>query len=181
MKRLSLAVALLMAPVLAHAWPWSMDMANQISIKPQESVDINNPGPALFPKRSVPVPGTATSSITVKDMDAAVKLPNPVPADEKSVEKGGKLFAIYCVPCHGKSGTGDGYVGAKLILRPFDLTSERLAGLPDGHIFGMMTFGGAIMPVYANDLSPTERWNVVNYVRHGLKPAQAVQAAAPAK
>ncbi|MEJ1959328.1 MAG: hypothetical protein WDM70_07775 [Nitrosomonadales bacterium] len=36
-----------------------------------------------------------------------------------------------------------------------------------GHIFGMMTFGGAVMPVYANDLSPTERWNVVNYVRKG--------------
>lgn len=179
MKRLSLAVLLALSPVVAHAWPWSMDMANQISIKPQESVDVNHPGPALFPQRSVPVPGT---TVFVKDRDAAEKLPNPVAADEKSVAMGGKLFAIYCVPCHGKSGTGDGYVGEKLVLRPFDLTSDRLAGLPDGHIFGMMTFGGAIMPVYANDLSPTERWDVVNYVRKGLKhQAAAAEAAAPAK
>ncbi len=58
MNRLSLAIALLLAPVLAQAWPWSMDMANQISVKPQESVDPTNPGMNPFPKRSVPVPGT---------------------------------------------------------------------------------------------------------------------------
>ncbi len=178
MNRLSLAIALLLAPALAQAWPWSMDMANQISVKPQESVDPANPGMAPFPKRSVPVPGT---TFAVKDMDTAEKLPNPIPADEKSVAKGAQLFAIYCVPCHGKSGTGDGYVGAKLILRPFDLTSERLQGLPDGHIFGMMTFGGAIMPPYAYDLSATERWHVVNYVRKGLKQASAAQATSSAK
>jgi S-disulfanyl-L-cysteine oxidoreductase SoxD len=178
MKKLSLAVALLLSPALAQAWPWSQDMANQISIKPQESVDTKNSGMKIFPRRSVPVPGTTNMA---SNQDAALKMANPIPADEKSVAKGAKLFEIYCVPCHGKSGTGDGYVGAKLILRPFDLTSERLAGLPDGHIWGMMTFGGAIMPAYANDLSPTERWHVINYVRKGLKQAQAAQAVSPAK
>lgn len=178
MNRLSLAIALLLAPALAQAWPWSMDMANQISVKPQESVDPNNPGMNPFPARSVPVPGT---TVVVKDMEAATKMTNPIPADEKSVAKGAQLFAIYCVPCHGKSGTGDGYVGAKLILRPFDLTSEALAQKPDGHIFGMMTLGGGVMPVYANDLTPTERWHVVNYVRKGLKQAAAAQATSSAK
>jgi mono/diheme cytochrome c family protein len=178
MNRLLLTIALLLTPALAHAWPWSMDMANQISIKPQESVDIKNPGPNPFPKRSVPAPGTTA---LVKDMNATLKLANPVPADEKSVAKGARLFEIYCVPCHGKSGTGDGYVGEKLILRPFDLTSARLAEQPDGYIWGVMTFGGAIMPVYANDLSATERWHVVNYVRRGLKQAQATRAMSPSR
>ncbi|MES1983159.1 MAG: cytochrome c [Pseudomonadota bacterium] len=178
MKKLTLVVALLLTPALAQAWPWSDDMANSINIKPQESVDLNNPGMAIFPKRSVPVPGT---TIFVKDMEAAEKMANPIPASAKSIATGAKLFEIICVPCHGKSGTGDGLVGAKLILRPFDLTSESLAGKPDGHIFGMMTFGGAIMPVYANDLTPTERWHVVNYVRHGLKNAPVDQAMSPAK
>ena len=178
MNRLTLAIALLLAPALAQAWPWSQDMANQISVKPQESVNEENPGMNPFPKRSVPAPGT---TVAVKDMEAAVKMANPVPADEKSVAKGAQLFAIYCVPCHGKSGTGDGYVGAKLILRPFDLTSESLAGKPDGHLFGMMTFGGAIMPPYAYDLNATERWHVVNYVRKGLKQASAAQATSSAK
>lgn len=174
MKKLSLVV-LLLTPMFAYAWPWSMDMANQISVKPEESVDQANPGMNPFPKRSVPVAGTATSSIEVKDREAAFKLINPVPANKKSVDMGGHLFGIYCVPCHGKSGTGDGLVGAKLILKPWNLTSSSemhpwdTKDYPDGYIFGMMTFGGAVMPVYAIDLSPTERWHVVNYIRTVLQ------------
>ena len=40
--------------------------------------------------------------------------------------------------------------------------------LPEGYIFGTVSFGGALMPAYGNDLSPSEIWDVVNYVRHGL-------------
>jgi mono/diheme cytochrome c family protein len=173
MKKLPLAIALLLAPSLALAWPWSQDMANQISTKPQESVDPHNPGMAPFPKRSVPVPGTA---VLVKDMEAADKQKNPVEADAKSVEAGGKLFGIYCTPCHGYQGKGDGLVGAKLILKPYDLTADQTKGRSDGYIWGMMTFGGAIMPTYGNDLSPTERWHVVNYVRKVLQQGGTVQA-----
>jgi mono/diheme cytochrome c family protein len=175
MKKLSLAIVLMVAPTFAHAWPWSMDQGNQISIKPQESVDPANPGMNPFPKRSVPVPGTPTSSIEVKDKDAAFKLVNPVPVNARTVDMGHRLFSIYCVPCHGKSGTGDGYVGQKLILQPWNLTSSNdlhpwnSPDYPDGYIFGMMTFGGAVMPIYAIDLSPTERWEVVNYIRTVLQ------------
>jgi len=172
MKKLSFAIALLLAPSLAHAWPWDKDMMNQISIKPQESVDEVNPGMKVFPRRSVPVPGT---TVYVKDFQSALNMANPVPVNAKSVDLGGRLFGIYCTPCHGKSGTGDGLVGAKLILRPYNLTSSNdqhpwnTKEYPDGYIFGMMTFGGAVMPSYANDLSATERWNVVNYVRTVLQ------------
>lgn len=162
MKKLSLAVVLMVAPALAQAWPWSQDMANQVSIKPQESADVANPGMTPFPKRSVPVPGTTT---IVKDSAAADKLKNPVAADEKSVAQGARLFEIYCVPCHGKSGTGDGLVGAKLALRPYDLSAQQTRDRSDGFIWGYLTFGGAVMPTYGNDLSPVERWHVVNYVR----------------
>jgi S-disulfanyl-L-cysteine oxidoreductase SoxD len=184
MKKLSLAVALMLAPTLAQAWPWSNDMANQISIKPQESVDPANPGMTPFPKRSQPVAGT---TVMVKDQDAARSMINPVPADAKSVAAGGRLFAIYCTPCHGKSGTGDGYVGERLIMKPWNLTSSNemhswdAKEYPDGHIFGYMTLGGAVMPSYANDLSATERWNVVNYVRKVLQKGPAVTAAAQSK
>ena len=178
----SLVIALLLAPSLAQAWPWSQDMANQISVKPQKSIDAANPGMKAFPKRSVPVPGT---TVMVKDMEAAMKIANPVPADEKSVAQGGRLFAIYCTPCHGQSGTGDGLVGAKLTLKPWDLTATgRLLdtkAFPDGYIWGYMTLGGAVMSSYANDLSATERWHVVNYMRKVLQKGQAGQAVAKAK
>jgi len=184
MRKISLAIALLLAPSLAQAWPWSQDMANQISVKPQESVDAANPGMKAFPKRSVPVAGT---TVMVKDQEAALKMVNPIPADEKSVAQGGRLFAIYCTSCHGQSGKGDGLVGAKLVLKPWDLTNSNEMhswdpkDYPDGRIWGYMALGGAVMPSYANDLSATERWHVVNYMRKVLQKGQAGQATAQAK
>lgn len=176
MMRVSLAIVLLLAPTLAQAWPWSDDMANQISIKPQESVDLKNPGMRPYPKHSVPIPGTSS---LVKDMGASEKQVNPIPADDKSVALGGKLFQIYCTPCHGYSGKGDGLVGAKLLLKPFDLTADQTKGRSDGFIWGYMTFGGAVMPSYANDLSVSERWNVINYVRKVLQNGQSAVAVTP--
>ncbi len=178
MKKLSLAIALLLTPMMAQAWPWSQDMANQVSTKPQESV--NNMGMKPFPARSVPVAGT---TVFVRDMEDARSMHNPVPADATSVATGKHLFSIYCVPCHGKSGTGDGLVGAKLIMQPWNLTSTSQMHswdpkeYPDGYIWGYMTLGGAVMPSYANDLSSTERWHVVNYVRKVLQSGQATAQA----
>ena len=77
MKRKILVTALLaLAPVLAHAWPWSRDMADQISIKPQAR-------PMPFPKRSVPVPDTPTTHLA--DRDASARLQNPIPATPESI------------------------------------------------------------------------------------------------
>lgn len=185
MKRISLAIALLLAPAWAQAWPWSQDMANQVSTKPQESVNAANPGMQAFPKRSVPVAGT---TVRIADMEAAKKMANPVAADDVSVAKGKHLFEIYCTPCHGPSGTGgDGLVGAKLIMQPWDLTNGNQMHtwnpkeFPDGYIFGYMGLGGAVMPSYANDLSAAERWHVVNYIRKVLQKGQWAQAASQAK
>jgi len=172
--KILLPLLLALVPVLAQAWPWSRDMADQISYKPQEPVQpLGRPMP--FPARSVPVPGTPT--LRVADRDEAAKLANPVAANAESIGKGKALFAIYCTPCHGVSGRGDGLVGEKLVLRPFDLTSPAMKDISDGLIFGYMTFGGAVMPVYANDLSPVERWHVTNYVRNVLaRQGAAAQA-----
>jgi len=167
-------VLALLAPAAAFAWPWSKDMANYIAIKPQAH-------PMPFPQRSIPLPGTPMSHVA--DRDAAATLANPIPATPESIEKGRQMFTIYCTPCHGTSGTGNGLVGEKLIMRPFDLTSASMQQIPDGLIFGYITFGGVVMPIYGNDLSPNERWHVVNYVRNVLaRPAaQAAAASAAAK
>jgi len=151
-------------PTMAAAWPWSRDMADQISIKPEHGPDSVRP----FPTRSVPMAETPTL-IHVHDRDGAMKLVNPNPATAESIKRGRKFFQIFCTPCHGVSGTGDGLVGAKFLIRPFDLTAENEQKvMPEGYIFGTVEFGGALMPSYANDLAPSEIWDVVNYVRHGL-------------
>src|SRR5208337_1925181 len=93
---LALICAVLM-PAVAGAWPWSKDMANQISIKPQHGPDAIRP----FPQRSVPMVDTTSASgniygaagagmilIHVHDRDGAMTLVNPNPATEESIKHG---------------------------------------------------------------------------------------------
>ena len=176
MKAVHWMILLTLAPSLVWAWPWSMDMANQISIKPEHGPESVRP----FPQRSVPMDGTKTTP-DIHNHDAAIQLPNPIPVSAESIGRGKKMFEIYCVPCHGASGTGDGLVGAKLIVRPFDLTADNVQKImPEGYVFAHVTFGGPLMPSYGNDMSPHERWDLVNYVRHGLVGDSAALTAAAA-
>jgi len=158
-----LIIALL--PGMAQAWPWSRDMMNQPSIKPQEGKM-----PAA-PKRSVPVGGFPTG---IKDRLHAYRLANPVPASEESIARGKQFYTIFCVACHGDSGKGDGPVGKKFPVPPMDLTNHFIQNEAfDNWIFANITFGGRLMPSYRNDLLPEERWDIVNYIKHGLvKPVK---------
>jgi mono/diheme cytochrome c family protein len=177
-------------PAAAWAWPWSTDMANQPSIKPQEPISNQEMEMKPFPKRSVPVDGIPT---TVSNRDEANSLKNPVPPTEASIRTGRTLFRIYCSACHGLTGQADSPVTPKIGAIP--LVSDRVQKeLTEGWIFGTISFGSYVMPAYgvpearqdqrgANDLTVEERWDVVNYVRHGLvKDAEAAKvqtAAAP--
>lgn len=175
-KAKTLILASALVPTLAFAWPWSTDMMNQPSIKPQEG------NPALFPKRSIPVMGNPTK---IKNREEAENLKNPYEATEASLKKGKKLFKIICGACHGLTGKADSPVSPK--IGAIDLTGEYVQDtLKEGWIFGTITFGSAIMPAYgvpgpqggSNDLSPEERWHVVNYVKNQLaKDAAAAPVA----
>jgi mono/diheme cytochrome c family protein len=100
-----------------------------------------------------------------EDRDAAAARRNPLPVTAESVRQGGALFAIYCTPCHGASGTGDGLVTSKFVPPP-DLTNPDLQKQrTDGYWESVLSVGGAIMPAYGEALSPHERWSVVHYLR----------------
>lgn len=155
----------------AHAWPWSNDMMNQASIKPQEKI-------TPFPARSVPV--TGIPSRAWEDREATAELQNPYAPSSHSIKTGKALFAIYCAACHGKTGRAESEV-VKRGMPANDLTDAYVQQeLSAGWIFGTITFGSAVMPPYgragdqndeargANDLSVEERWHVVNYLKHQL-------------
>lgn len=99
------------------------------------------------------------------EREAAAARRNPVAATAESVRKGGELFAIYCTPCHGASGRGDGTVSTKFVP-PADLTNPDLHKVrTDGYWQSYLSVGGAVMPSYGEALSPDERWHVVNFLR----------------
>lgn len=163
---------MILVPCAVQAWPWSRDMMNQPSIKPQEGEM-----PAA-PRRSVPVGG---SSHLIKDRLQGYKLANPVAASPASMQRGKQFFTIFCVPCHGVGGQGDGPVGKKFPVPPMNLTNDFIQKEAfDNWIFTNITFGGRLMPSYRNDLRADERWDVVNYVKHGLVQPDVKQSAKPA-
>lgn len=140
---------------LAHGWPWSTDMDKQLSIRPQEE-------PRLPPAGSIPRQGKEPP---MDRLEASEKLRNPVQPTPESVENGNRLFQIYCALCHGADGKGGGPVATKFVPPP-DLTLEIFRQRTDGFLYGTIRNGGALMPGQAEALSPRERWDIVNYIRH---------------
>ena len=108
------------------------------------------------PSEAVPVQGP----VLVAGQPASAR----VPATAESLQRGGELFSIHCALCHGESGVGDGPLAKYFSPRPFDLTSEHVHNLPDDVFFLVITEGLGPMPSLAENLSPIERWDVINHV-----------------
>ena len=101
--------------------------------------------------------------------------PRPLPpgaiplAGREMPAQGEALFRIYCTPCHGVSGRGDGPVAAR-IPKPADLTDPKYARQKDDFFYRVITTGGVIMPPQAESLAPAERRRVVQYLRRLERP-----------
>ena len=90
---------------------------------------------------------------------------NPITANESSVTAGQKVYAKRCLECHGKTGNGDGPDAADLGIHPAKLSDPSTREQTDGELFWKITTGKKPMPSYGSRLSPTDRWNVINYLR----------------
>jgi len=145
---------LLLGVSLAYGWPWSRDMKDQPSIKPQEA-------PRRPPANTVSRDGFEPP---MSREEAGQRLKNPVKATTASLANGKKLYEIYCAICHGANGKGMGPVASKFIPPP-DLTLPVFRERTDGFLYGTIRNGGALMPPYGEVLSPRERWDIVNYLR----------------
>jgi mono/diheme cytochrome c family protein len=123
------------------------------------------PGERAFSMPTGSVPRGGELRLPKEEREAAALRRNPIPATPVSVQKGGELFVIYCTPCHGPQGKGNGPVSTKFVP-PADLTNADLQkGRTDGYWQSYLSAGGAVMPSYAEALSAEERWHVVNFLR----------------
>ena len=91
---------------------------------------------------------------------------NPVLADEVSLQRGEILYSIHCELCHGESAQGDGPLVSYYRERPpSDLTGSNIAAQFDGTLFRSISQGFGQMPPLAENLTPRERWDVINFLR----------------
>ena len=96
---------------------------------------------------------------------AEARKKNPVSLSESSLAAGQKIYVKRCVACHGKTGNGDGPDAADLGIHPAKLSDPLIREETDGELFWKITVGKKPMPNYGSRLSPTDRWNVINYLR----------------
>ena len=89
----------------------------------------------------------------------------PFPVTEQVMARGQERFNIYCSPCHGRTGLGDGMVVRRGYKRPPAFGEERLRVAPVGHLFDVMTNGLGAMPDYQSQIPADDRWAIAAYVR----------------
>jgi mono/diheme cytochrome c family protein len=122
------------------------------------------------PQGSVSLYGTAAPGYqygrlpTIGALDSMAAIPNPVPADARSLHNGRMYYQINCAVCHGDAGKGDGPAAATHQIFPPPLIGPSAEGRSDGYIWAIMRNGRGAMPSY-NRIEELDRWDVVNYVR----------------
>jgi mono/diheme cytochrome c family protein len=155
-----------------HVFP---DMDNQPRYKAQQ----RNP---LFADRRAaraPVEGTVARGSLVTSPEVAsgrvgdgwMEL-NPASVDSATLARGRERYEIFCSPCHGLSGYGDGMVAKRADelqegtwTPPTSLHTELIRARPDGHLYNTIANGIRNMPAYGSQIEVEDRWAIVAYVR----------------
>jgi hypothetical protein len=89
----------------------------------------------------------------------------PFAVDARVLSRGRERYDIYCSPCHGRTGAGDGMVVRRGFRRPPSYHDDRLRNAPVGHFVDVMTNGFGAMLDYRQQVEPRDRWAIAAYIR----------------
>ncbi len=159
-------VAAAVLPLLAGC---RQDMHNQPKYEPLEASELFADGTSS----RTPVAGTvardqlreSTQLYRGMEADGSFVAQIPVPVTEALVSRGRERFNIYCSPCHGRTGDGQGMIVQRGFKIPASFHIERLHQTQDGYFYDVITNGFGQMSSYASQVKPEDRWAIVAYVR----------------
>ncbi|MDX2127730.1 MAG: cytochrome c [Chloroherpetonaceae bacterium] len=97
----------------------------------------------------------------------------PVEITLTTLQRGQERYNIYCAPCHSRTGGAKDNAGRQInglvvehgYLPPTSLHDSRIKTSPDGHIYNVISNGIRNMPSYKHQISVSDRWAIVLYVR----------------
>jgi Cytochrome C oxidase, cbb3-type, subunit III len=89
----------------------------------------------------------------------------PLPLTPELLKRGQERYKIFCTPCHGIQGDGNGMVSMRGMKHPPSYHDARLLAVPNGYIYDVITNGFGGMLSYSAQIPPADRWAIVAYVR----------------
>lgn len=127
-------------------------------------------------------PGLPSKSIPVESwfQDLPVRSPsdlsNPMPFDQKVVDRGREKFGVYCSECHETNADGTEAVGEGLAPLPADLRSPSVQDQPDGVLFSKISLGFPKHPPFADTVTVEDRWSIIRFIRYLSDPSRGWRA-----
>jgi len=121
------------------------------------------PVPGTVPRGLLPLHYEATEADALR---AAVELQVPPGiAAETDRLQAEKLFEVFCQPCHGNDGHGDGITIKRGFQPPPSLLTQHARDMRDGQMFHVITYGQKLMPSQASQVRAEDRWRLIMHVR----------------
>ena len=141
----------------------NQDMAQQPKNRPLSPSDFFTDGRSARPlvENTVPRGALALEALTVpKDSNAF-----PLPLTMELLDRGENRYKIFCSPCHGLQGDGNGMIAMRGMKHPPSYHQDRLRQVPNGYIYDVITNGFGAMFGYSAQVAPGDRWAIVAYLR----------------
>jgi mono/diheme cytochrome c family protein len=163
LRQFSFAGALFAALLFLAGCNMRQDMANQARQNPLSPSDFFSDGRS---ERAL-VENTVIRGSVDDDQYVIPKDSNafPIPVTQELLERGKERYGIFCTPCHGLQGDGNGMVAMRGMKHPPSYHQDRLRQAPNGYIFDVMTNGFGAMYGYSAQIPPRDRWAIIAYVR----------------
>jgi Cytochrome C oxidase, cbb3-type, subunit III len=162
-SRIRLGICAAMLALITGGCQIRQDMADQPKNRPL------SPSPFFDDGRSErPLIENTVARGSIKDDDLFVPKESnafPLPLTPELLERGRERYKIFCTPCHGIQGDGNGMVAMRGMKHPPSYHDPRLRQVPNGYLYDVITNGFGGMLSYSAQIPPADRWAIVAYVR----------------
>jgi mono/diheme cytochrome c family protein len=105
--------------------------------------------------------------------------PSDVLVDAQLMARGQERYNLFCTPCHGALGDGNG-ITRTYLMSAANLLDARIVAMTEGEIFNTITNGKATMYPYGDRVPPEDRWAIIAYLRALQRAAQGTLEDVPA-
>jgi hypothetical protein len=163
-SRIFLGLSAAILSVAASGCKIEQDMAHQPKDRPLAPSTFFDDG-----RSERPILENTVARGSIADDDLVVPKESnafPLPLTPQLLKRGQERYKIYCTPCHGVQGDGNGMVAMRGMKHPPSFHEPpRLREVPNGYLYDVITNGFGAMLGYSAQIPPSDRWAIVAYIR----------------